>query len=298
MKMEKQKVGFIGLGRMGQIMADRLFDAGFPLTILDLVTSKMVELGKRGAKVASSPREVAAQSDITITMVTDDAALEAVGFGENGTLAGLRPGSVLIDMGTAAPKHVSSQIAAVAEERGAMMLRAPVSGTTNWAAEGALTIFASGDKQTFEKCQKVFEVLGRKMFYLGVGEEALYYKLVVNIMVMMTSQMMAEAMVFGQLAGLDTHKMVEVISGSVVASPILCHRLERVADRNFTGGASVHMAAKDLLLALTAGRQLGAPMPTTALVHQFFSSAEAMGMAEFDLSAMFLLIEELAGRKL
>jgi len=295
--VEEQKVGFIGLGKMGQLMAGHLLNAGFPLTIWNRTTSKTVELGKRGAKVASSPKEVAAQSDITITMVFDDVALEAVSFGENGTLAGIRPGTILVDMGTVSPKKVSSQVAAAAEERGATMLRAPVSGTTNWAAEGILTIFVSGDKQAFEKCKKVFEAMGKKIFYLGTGEDALYHKLVVNMMVATTSQMMAEAMMFGQLAGLDTRKMVEVISGSVVASPILCHRIERVADRNFTGGGSVQLMAKDLLLALTAGRQLGSPMPTTALVHQLLNSMAAMGEADLDHSALFLLMEELAGKK-
>jgi len=295
--VEEQKVGFIGLGAMGQLMAGHLLDAGFPLTIWNRTTSKTVELSKRGAKVASSPKEVAAQSDITITMVFDDAAMEAVSFGENGTLAGIRPGTILINMSTVSPKKTYSQVAAAAEERGAAMLCAPVSGTTNWAAEGILTIFASGDKQAFEKCKKIFEAVGRKIFYLGTGEDALYHKLVVNMMVATTSQMMAEAMMFGQLAGLDTRKMVEVISDSVVASPILCHRIERVADRNFAGGGSVELMAKDLLLALTAGRQLRAPMPTTALVHQFLGSTAAMGKAELDHSALFLFIEELAGKK-
>ena len=295
--MEEQKVGFIGLGKMGQPMAGHLFNAGFPLTIWNRTTSKTVELGKRGAKVASSPKEVAAQSDITITMVLDDVALEAVSFGENGILAGIRPGSIFIDMGTMSPKKTSSQVAAAVEERGATMLRAPVSGTTNWAAEGILTVFASGDEQAFKKCKKVFEAMGKKIFYLGTGEDALYHKLVVNMMVAVTSQMLAEAMMFGQLAGLDTHKMVEVISGSVVASPILCHRAERVAERNWVGGGSVQVMAKDLLLALTAGRQLGSPMPATGLVHQFLSSMEAMGRSDLDHSALFLIIEELAGKK-
>ena len=177
------------------------------------------------------------------------------------------------------------------------MLRAPVVGTPKWAAEGTLTIFASGDRETFEKCRKAFDVLGKSIYYLGAGEEALYYKLVVNILVVITSQMLAEAMVFGKLAGLDVHKMVEVISGSVVASPMLCHRAERIAEGNFSGGGSVALLAKDLSLALTAGKQLGSPMPTTSLVHQFLTSMEAMGRSELDHSALFLLMEELAGIK-
>lgn len=295
--MEKQKVGFIGLGRMGKLMAGLLLDAGFPLTVWNRTTSKTVELGKRGAKVASSPKELAEQSDIIISIVLNEDAVGDVSFGENGTLAGARKGSILIDMSTLPPKSISSQVAAAAEERGVKMLRAPVSGTTNWAAEGILTILVSGDKETFEKSKKVFEVMGKNIYYLGTGENALYHKLVVNIMVATTSQMLAEAMLFGKLAGLDMKQMVEVISGSVVASPILCHRAERVAEGNYIGGGSVQVMAKDLVLALTAGRKLGAPLPTTSLVHQFLSSMEAQGRSDLDHSALFLLMEELVGIK-
>jgi len=295
--MEEQKVGFIGLGRMGQLMAGLLLDAGFPLTIWNRTMAKTVDLGKRGAKVASSPKEVAAQSDIIITIILDDAALEAVFFGENGILAGACAGSILVEMSTLAPKKTSSRAASAAEERGMKMLRAPVSGTTNWAAAGILTILVSGDKQAVEKCLKVFAVLGEKIYYLGTGEEALYYKLVVNMMVATISQMLAEAMTFGKLAGLDQHKIVEVISGSVLACPIVCHRAERVVERNFTGGSSVQMITKDLDLVLAAGRQLGSPMPTTGLIHQFLSSMEVTGRSELDHSALALLMEELAAIK-
>lgn len=295
--MEKEKIGFIGLGAMGNLMAGLLLDAGFPLTVWNRTTSKTVELGNRGAKVANSPKELAEQSDIIISIILNEDALGDVSFGDNGTLAGVRAGSILIDMSTVPPKGLSGQVAATAEERGVKMLRAPVSGTTNWAAEGILTILVSGDKETFEKSKKVFEVLGKNIFYVGTGENSLYHKLVVNIMVATTSQMLAEAMLFGKLAGLDMKQMVEVISGSVVASPILCHRAERVAEGNYIGGGSVQVMAKDLVLALTAGRKLGAPLPTTSLVHQFLSSMEAQGRSGMDHSALFLLMEELIGIK-
>lgn len=291
-----EKVGFIGLGRMGQPMAGRLLDAGFPLTIWNRTKAKTVDLGKRGAKVVSSPKEVAAQSDIIITIVSDDAALEAVTLGENGILAGVRARSILIDMSTVSPK-ISRQVAQVADERGVKMLRAPVSGTTNWAATGMLTIFVSGDKQAYEKCQKVLGVMGQKIFYLGAKEEALYLKLVHNMMVGMTSQMLAEAVTFGQKAGLDWHQMLEVISDTVVASPILRFKAERLAERNFTAAFSASMMAKDFDLALTAGKELGSPMPTVGLVRQFLGTLVATGRGELDYLALVLLMEELAGIK-
>ena len=294
--MEELKVGFIGLGAMGQLMAGHLLDAGSPLTIWNRTTSKTADLAKRGAKVASSPKEVIAASDATITMVLNDAALAAVSYGDNGTLAGAGKGKILVDMSTVSPR-ISAEVGAIAEERGMKMLRAPVSGTTNWAAEGILTIFTSGDKEAFDKCKKLFEIMGRNIYYLGTGTEALYHKLVVNMMVAVTSQMLAEAMLFGKLAGLDMKKMVEVISGSVVASPILTHRAERVSDGNYAGGGSVQVMAKDLDIALEDGRRLGAPMPVSALVHQFLNSMEALGRSNLDHSALYILMEELAGKK-
>ena len=160
-----------------------------------------------------------------------------------------------------------------------------------------MTILVSGDRQAFEKCQKVFDVLGEKTFYLGTGEEALYHKLLLNMMVATTSQILAESVTFGKLAGLDLYKMVEVIRGSAVASPTLCHRAERIARQDFARGASVKMLAKDLDLALGAGRKLRSPMPVTGLVHQFLSIMEATGRSELDHSALALLMQDLSQTK-
>jgi 3-hydroxyisobutyrate dehydrogenase-like beta-hydroxyacid dehydrogenase len=291
--MAQQRVGFIGLGRMGKYMAGLLLDAGFPLTVWNRTISKTAELGTRGARIAYSPKELAEQSDVVISIILDEYALRDVSFDEKGVLAGLHPGSVFIDMSTVPPQSISNQVAVVAEEKGAKMLQAPVSGTTNWAAQGILTIFVSGDKNAYEKCKNILKVVGRKIYYLGQGEAALYYKLLVNMMVATTSQMLAEAMLFGKLAGLDKKQMVKVISGSVVASPILCHRAERIASGDYSEGMSVQAMAKDLVLAITTGRKLGAPLPTTALVHQFLASMEARGESELDHSSLFLLMENL-----
>lgn len=297
--MEKQqvlKIGFIGLGRMGRPMAGRLLDAHFPLAIWNRTKAKTVELGKRGAKVAGSPREVATRSDITITMMYDDAALEAVTFGEDGILGGIRPPSVFIDMSTVSPA-ISNQIASAIKEQGVKMLRAPVTGSTNSAEEGTLTILVSGNKQAYEKCERVFKVMGKKIFYVGAGEEARYLKLAHNMMVGVTGQMLAEAVTFCEKAGLDWHQMLEVFSGSFVASPLLCFKAARLADRDFTAASTVLQLAKDFDLALVAGQQLESPMPITGLVRQFLGMLVATGKEELDWLSLVLLMEELAGIK-
>ena len=296
--MEKQqvlKIGFIGLGRMGKPMASRLL-AHFPLTIWNRTKAKTVELGKRGAEIASSPREVAAKSDITITMMYDDAALEAVTFGEDGILGGIRPPSVFIDMSTVGPA-TSNRIASAIKEQGVEMLRAPVTGSTSSAEEGTLTILASGNRQAYEKCEKVFSVMAKKIFYVGAEEEARYLKLAHNMMVGVTAQMLAEAVTFGEKAGLDWHQMLEVFSGSFVASPLLCFKAARLADRDFTAASNVLQLSKDFDLALATGQQLESPMPITGMVRQFLGMLVSTGKEELDYISLVLLMEELAGIK-
>lgn len=290
----KQKVGFIGIGRMGQPMAGRLLDAGFPLIVLDKIKMKTNDLHKRGAEVADSPREVAAHSSVVITMTHDEADLEAVVLGENGVLAGARAGCTLINMSTVDPQN-SKYVAGLAEERGVKMLRAPVSGSTNWAAEGLLTILVSGDKQAYERCQKILRVMGQKIFYLGTREEALYLKLSLNMIIGVTSQVLAEALTLSKKAGLDWNQMLEVIGNSVVASPVICRNLPLLAERKFTGFGTIGTIAKDFDAALAAGRELGSPMPLVALVRQFFGTLEATGKGEMNDMALILLMEELGG---
>ncbi|MFC1915090.1 NAD(P)-dependent oxidoreductase [Chloroflexota bacterium] len=289
----KEKVGFIGLGKMGQRMAGRLLNAGFPLTVWNRTEAKTVDLAKRGAKVAKSPREVAAQSDIIITMVFDDAALEAVTFGENGILAGIRAPSIFIDMSTVGPE-ISSRVASEADKQGVKMLRSPVLGSTPWAEAGTLTILVSGDKKSAEKCQKILGVMGKKIHYLGPKEEARYLKVVYNMMVAMTSQMLAEALTFGKKAGLDWQQMLEVISDSNVASPTLCRRVARLAERDFTPGGTGACMAKDLDLALMAGQRLGSPMPAIGVIRQLLSVLKATGREDLDHIALVLVMEDLA----
>lgn len=291
-----ERVGFIGLGLMGQPMAGRLLEAGFPLTIWNRTKSKTDDLAKRGAKVVGSPKEVAAQSDVTITMVSDGPALEAVVLGDNGILTGAQPGSILVDMSTVDPES-SSEVAKATEERGVRMLRAPVSGSTGLAAAGKLTILASGDKQAYDKCQKVFGAMGQKMFHVGTGDEARYLKLVLNMMVGTTTQMLAEALTFGEKAGLDWAQMLEIIGSSAVQSPVVSSKVGPLAKRSFAPAFTVSMMAKDFDVALAAGQKLGTPMPTISLIRQFYGMLQATGRGELDYSALLLLMEDLGGIK-
>ncbi len=295
-KGASKNIGFIGLGLMGEPMAKRMLDAGFPLNIWNRTKAKTADLSKRGAKVMNSPEEVAARSDVTITMVFDDTALEAVTFGENGILAGISDPSILIDMSTVSP-NISSRVGSAMLERGANMLRAPVSGSTKVAEAGKLTILVSGDKQAYDKCQNILEVMGEKIFYLGTEEEALYLKIAHNMMVAISAQALAEAVTFCQKAGLNWHKVLEVFSNSLVASPHVCTKASYLAKRDFSPTGTVKQMAKDMDIALIIGRELGVSMPTVSLVRQFFSALEATGRGELDHIALVLLMEEISGIK-
>jgi 3-hydroxyisobutyrate dehydrogenase-like beta-hydroxyacid dehydrogenase len=293
---QKERIAFIGLGLMGQPMSGRLLDAGFPLAVWNRTRAKTVELARRGAIVANSPKEAVEQSDVIITMLFDDSAIEDLAFGESGILAGIKPRSVWIEMSTISPK-LSGRLASASDEHGAKFLRAPVSGSTNWAAQGMLSILVSGDKQSYERCLDILRILGRKVFYVGVNEEARYLKLVMNMIILMTSQAIAEAVTFGRKAGLDWNQMLEVLDGSVVASPILTFKTAALAKRDFTAAGTVKQAAKDMDLALAAGREVGAPMPAVSLVRQFLGALIAQGKGEMDHIALTLLAEEIAGLK-
>jgi 3-hydroxyisobutyrate dehydrogenase-like beta-hydroxyacid dehydrogenase len=229
-------------------------------------------------------------------MIADGPALKDITMGDNGILAGAKSGSILIDMSTVDPES-SAEVAKAAEAKGVKMLRAPVSGSTVLAAGGKLTIFVSGDKQAYDACQDVLGAMGQKSFHVGTGDEARYLKLVMNMMVGTTLQMLAEAVTFGEKAGLQWEQLLDVIANSVVASPLVAYKVGPLAKRSFVPAFTADNMAKDFDLALAAGQKVGAPMPTTALVRQFLGMLQAKGKGNLDFSALVLQMEEAAGIK-
>jgi 3-hydroxyisobutyrate dehydrogenase-like beta-hydroxyacid dehydrogenase len=281
---------------MGQPMAGRILGAGFPLTVWNRTKGKTDELVKKGAKAAGSAKEVAAQSDVIVSMIADGPALEAITFGDSGVQAGIKSGSVFIDMSTVDPES-SMRVVKAVEAKGAKMLRAPVSGSTVLASSGTLTILASGDKAAFDRCLPIFQTMGQKVFHVGTGDQARYLKLVLNMMVGTTCQMLAEALTFGKKAGLEWKQMLEIISASVVGSPLVNYKAGPIGDRNFKPAFTAALMAKDFDLALKAGAELGVAMPTIGLVRQFLNMMKGTGRGDLDFSGLILLMEEVAGIK-
>ena len=291
---DKLKIGWIGLGKMGVPMSKNLLKAGYPVTVYNRTKEKTKEV--EGAQVADSAKAVAEGMDVIISMISDDAVLEAISFGPGGAFEGAKSGAVFIDMSTVSPAS-SACVAEAAESKGIKYLRAPVSGSTVLADAGTLTIFASGPKDGYDTCVELFDVMGQKSFHLGTGEEARYLKLTINMMVGLSAAMVGEALTFGECGGLDWEQMIEIINSSVVASPLVGYKAQALKDRNYAPAFTAAQIAKDFDLALKTGRSNNAPMPITSLARQFFGAMMATGKGDLDFFGYVTMMEELAGLK-
>jgi len=292
----KLKIGFIGLGKMGNPMSKNLLKAGYPLTVYDCDHSATEKLGQEGATIACSAHSLAEEVDVIISSIPDDNAMEDVAFGRRGIFHGAKAGTIYIDMSTISPK-LSARVGETAQSKNVLYLRAPVSGSTESAEAGILTIMVSGPQEAYDRCKVIFDILGQKVFHVGSGDEARYLKLLVNIMVGVTSAVTAEALIFGQRGGLDWNQMIDIINNSVVASPLIGFKTEMLKKRKFPAAFSVAQMSKDFDLTLEAGQALDIPLPLTSLTRQLYGMLKATARGEFDYFGLVTLMEEMAGAK-
>ncbi len=289
-----QKVGFVGLGIMGNPMSKNLLKAGFELTVYNRTRSKTDEVVKEGAKAASSPKEVAENSDITIIMVTDSPDVEDVVLGSNGVIEGVNRNAVVIDMSTISPK-VTREIAARLKEKGAHMLDAPVSGGLWGAISGTLTIMVGGEKDIFDRCLPVFQGMGKNITYTGPSGMGQTTKLINQVLVSNTMNAVAEALVFAAKAGADLETTIEAVSGGAAGSWQLSNLGTRAIKGDFAPGFMVKLQQKDLRLILEMARDLNIPVPSSSFVHQLYASLEADGRGDEGTQALVRVYEKLAG---
>jgi 2-hydroxy-3-oxopropionate reductase len=289
-----ETIGFIGLGIMGKPMARNLLKAGYPLVVHNRSQAAIDELVAAGATAATSPREVAARSDVVITMLPDSPDVQAVVLGPNGILAGARSGSVLIDMSTIAPA-VTRELAAEAAKVGMSTLDAPVSGSDQGAINGTLAIMVGGDDATFARCQPILGVLGRSVVHVGGVGAGHTVKLVNQIIGMATLEAVSEGVLVAAKAGLDLDTVLQAIGGGAARSWMLENLAPKIAHRDFQPGFMVRLAQKDLRLALSLSDQLHVSIPSAALVHQLFRSVEASDQGALGIQALALALERLAG---
>ena len=248
---------------------------------------------KEGAKAASSPKEVAQMSSVTIIMVTDSPDVEEVVLGRNGVIEGLGKDSVVIDMSTISPK-VTREIATKLKEQGAHMLDAPVSGGLWGAISGALTIMVGGDKAVFDRCIHVFQGMGKNITYTGPSGMGQTTKLVNQILVANTMNAVAEALVFAAKAGAHLDTTIEAISGGAAGSWQLSNLGTRAVKGDFDPGFMVKLQQKDLRLILEMARELSIPVPSSSLVHQLYASLEGAGYGNEGTQALVRVYEKLA----
>ncbi len=291
---QRERVGFIGLGIMGRGMARNILKAGFPLRVWNRTASRMDELAAEGAGPASSPGDLAFHSDIIITCVSDTADVEQVLLGEGGVIHGARPGSLVIDMSTISPR-ATQRIAAQLAERHIHMLDAPVSGGSEGAARGTLSIMVGGDVTQFERALPVFQAMGKTITHLGPVGAGQTTKLVNQILVVGHALAMSEALLFAQAGGVDLRKALEAVSGGAAGSWMLSNRGPQILARDWRPGFTIDLQQKDLRLVLQEADRLGVPLPGTALIHQLYRTLQARGLGHEGNHALIKALENLAG---
>ena len=289
-------LGFVGLGVMGSEMVKRLLSKGHPVTGYNRTRSKCEGLLKQGMKWASSPREVVESSDMVLSMVTNSSALRAVMEGPQGMLAGVTAGKIFIDISTVSPSY-SRELAEKIRERGGDMVDAPVSGSVITLQEGKLSVMVGGRKETFEKIKGLLHDIGPKVTHVGGNGLALVMKIGTNLSLAVQMLAFCEGVLLAEKSGIQREVAVDVLTHSVIASPMVQYRGPFVLKQPEEAWFNVNMMQKDMLLALELGRQLDIPMPTTAVTNEFLTAARGMGLVEKDFAVVFDVLAQMSGVK-
>jgi 3-hydroxyisobutyrate dehydrogenase-like beta-hydroxyacid dehydrogenase len=285
-----QNIGFIGLGIMGTPMAKNLVKAGFKLTVWNRTAEKCAPLTEMGATQAASPREVVEAADITIAMLADPTAAEAVCQGEKGVVAGIRPGKGYVDMSTVAPE-TSQVVATAVRDAGGLFLEAPVSGSKKPAEDGTLVILAAGDRPLFDQAQPALEAVGKKIVYLGEVGQGARMKLVVNMVMGGMMTMLCEGLTLGARSGLEPADILDVLDAGAMSNPMFRLKGPQILQGNFPPAFPLKHMQKDLRLALNLGNQLGQALHTTASANELFKTALGMGLGDGDFAAVSRVID-------
>jgi 3-hydroxyisobutyrate dehydrogenase len=289
-------VGFVGLGAMGGPMAQNLLKHGFALVVHDVDPAKAALWRTRGARVVDSAADVAAAVERTICMVETTAQAEAVVSGERGLMHTARPGHIVVCMSTIDP-FTARRLAERLEARGIAMLDAPVSGGTERAVSGELSIIVGGPGETVAACRDLFRAMGANVFHMGGIGQGLAMKLVNNMLVQVNTVAVAEALVLGVKAGLDPQAIYDVVRVSTGTSFAFETRVPRILKRDFSPGGTVDISFKDQELETAFAKQLGVPVLLANVTQQVYQMARAAGLNKEDGSAVVKVLERLAGVK-
>lgn len=274
------RIGWIGVGRMGTPIGQRLLDAGATLTVCDVDPTRAHALP--GARVAATPAALAAAADVLFSMIPDDAALRAVA---DELVPAVAHRHTYVDMSTVSP-GASAAVATLLAPTGCAYLRCPVSGSTATAAAGALTILGSGPADAFARLAPVFDAFSAKRTLYGAAEEGRVVKLMVNMIVAAMPVLLGKAMHFGTRLGLSWEQVVDAIGGSVAASPLYAYKADMLKARDWTAAAPVDLTAKDVDLAMAVAREAAIPLPLAALMRQIQTQFQAAGDGDLDFFSL------------
>ena len=288
-----EQIGFIGLGIMGKPMARNLIQAGYELTIYDIVGEAVEELAIAGATAVSSSQEVAAATGKVITMLPDSADSDRAILGPGGVLEGARPGAIIIDMSSIAPS-MSQKIAAECSKKSVEFLDAPVSGGEPGAINAALAIMVGGKQEVFDQCSDLLKVMGSNVVLTGDVGAGNITKLANQIIVAANIEALSEALVLAQKGGVDPERVFNAIRGGLAGSAVMEAKGPMMLERNFRAGFRIRLHQKDLRNVLQTAQELNVPLPVTALVQQMLGSLVNDGDQDADHSAILHFVEKLA----
>ncbi len=288
------RVGWIGLGDMGQVIVPRLLSAGHDVTGWNRTPSKADALVEQGMAWADSPREVGAASDFVFSMVTDAAAVQAVALGDDGVIAGLGSDGIYLDMSTIDP-DVSRSIAHAFTERGLTMLDAPLSGSPITVAQGSASTMVGGDPAAYRRVEPVLSAIGSKVSYIGLAGTAVQMKVAINLTLIVEMVAFCESVALAEKGGVDRAVAVDAMLKSVVASPVMGYRGPFILEMPDKPLADVTLQQKDMVLALEVARRQGSAAPLGAVANELLNACRGLGIDHRDFVTVFDVYHMLSG---
>lgn len=290
------RIGFLGLGDMGQAIVPRLLAAGHAVTGWNRTKEKGAAMFKLGMLWADTPREVARDSEIVFSIVTDSTAVRSLALGEKGIIAGLRKDAVYLDMSTIDPDG-SRAVAAEFAKAGLTMMDAPISGTTLTLGQGKASLMVGGDKAAFERVQPVLLAIGPKVTYIGAQGLAVQLKVALNMTLVIEVIGFCEGIALAEKGGVPREVAVDAFLKSVVASPVLNYRAPLILEGRISDATygNVNLQQKDMLLALDLGRKMGVPVPLGAAANEMLNACRGLGLSEHDFVTVYEVYRRLGG---
>ena len=293
--MAELSIAYIGLGNMGQGMACRLAEAGHPIAVYNRTREKAEEPEKLGARVADSPADAVKDADVVMISLSDQDVVSAIAFGDDGVFGALKEGGYVVDMSTVPPAF-ARELAEKGKAAGYRVLDACVYGAPMHARSGELRVMVGGDEEDFKALEPILAGLGKQLAYLGPNGMGATMKLVVNMLMGVQMPALAEAVVFGERAGLPRDAILDMIAGSGYASPVMSFRCGMMKQRAFEKAAfKLSLMRKDMMLVLAESQELGVPLPVSESAYSMLTAAKQQGLGDLDVAAILAFQERLAG---